>query len=190
MCAKTCEVVKLLLSRGANVNTRDKHGWTALHHCARASLDKRCVGELVSAGANVSAEDNDRRTPLMVLIRYEMHRADVPKLNVGLELVKRGADANTTDHRGQTLLHLCAGYVWGPHVALEDQRSRIISELVQLGANLDARTTRGEIALGIATENDQKETVCQLIKLGANVNAIEKRGKNKNAAVISSDKPH
>ena len=178
MYATTCEVVQLLLSRGANANTRDNDGWTALHHCARDSLDKRCVGKLVSAGANVNAEDHNGWTPLMVLIWSHCSMADVEELELGLELVKRGADANTTDHDGRTLLHLCVGEL-NFCVGLEDQRSHIISELVQLGANLDARTAEGKTVLHIATENDEKETVCQLIKLGANVNAIDKRARNR-----------
>ena len=176
MYAKTREVVQLLLSWGANVNIKDGDGATALHHCAMFSLDKRCVGELVSAGASVTAEDNDKMTPLMMLIRYAPD--DVRKLDFGLELVKRGADTNTTDSDGTTLLHLCAGELHDC-VGLEDQRSRIISELVQLGADLDARTAAGRNALHIATEDDQKETVCQLIKLGASVSDIDKHGKNK-----------
>ena len=90
MCAKTCEVMQLLLSRGANVRTRDKLGRTALHYCAIAGRDKRCVGELVSAGASVTAEDNDRQTPLMALIMCAS--GDVRQLDFGLELVRRGAD--------------------------------------------------------------------------------------------------
>ena len=179
MYAKTFEVVQLLLSRRANANTRDQQGWTALHHCAKFSLDKRCIGELVSASAKVTAEDNIWRTPLMVLIEYAIANLDLRKLDVGLELVKRGANANTTAYRGGiTLLHRCVGKL-RDCVGLEDHRSRIISELVQRGANLDARTAEGKTALHIATENNLKETVCQLIKLGANVNPIHKHGKNK-----------
>ena len=190
MNAKTCEVVKLLLSRGASVNTQDWHGWTALHHCALTGLDKRCVGELVSAGAKVTAEDNLRRTPLRVLISNVI--GDVRQLNLGLELVKKGADVNTmaiaADYCGKTLLHRCAGTLRNC-VGLEDQRSRIISELIQLGANLDARTKEGKTALHIATENNQKETVCQLIKLGANVSDIDKHGRNK-MLLYSTKKNH
>ena len=176
MYATTCEVVKLLLSRGANANTRDWTGSTVLHHCARTSLDKRCVGELVSAGASVTTMDKVGETPLKMLIFYP--KDDVRQLNFGLELVKRGANANTRDYGGVTLLHRCVGKLHDC-VGLKDQRSRIISELVHLGANLDARTKEGKTALHIATENNQKETVCQLIKLGADVNAIHKHGKNK-----------
>ena len=186
MYAKTCEVVKLLLSRGANVHTRDGEGRTALHHCAVPGLDKRCVGELVSAGASVTAEDNLGRTPLMALIKDATSDVSIRQVDFGLELVKRGTyAANATGSPGgRTLLHLCVGKLHAC-VGLEGQRSHIISELVQLGANLDARTDEGKTALHIATENDQKETVCQLIKLGANVNTIDKQG---NTALVLSTK--
>ena len=105
-------------------------------------------------------------------------QGDVRHLDFGLELVKRGADANTTDYAGRALLHRCVGKLHDC-VGLEDQRLRIISELVQRGANLDVRAKNGKTALHIATENNQKETVYQLIKLGADANAIDKHGKNK-----------
>ena len=188
MYAKTCEVVQFLLIRGASVNTRDWRDRTALHHCAITSLGKRCVGELVSAGAKVNSKDCYMWTPLMGLIINAS--GDVRQLDVGLELVKGGADVNTTGDRGRTLLHLCVGELHDC-VGLEDQRSRIISELVLLGANLDARTADGKTALHIATENGQKETVCRLIELGPNVSAIDNREKNKqNVAIINGDKPY
>ena len=186
MYAKSCEVVQLLLSRGANANTRDQLGLTALHHCASFSLDKRCVGELVLAGASVTAEENFGRTPLMMLI--EVGSGDVRQLDFGLELVKRGADANTRDEKGRTLLHMCSGILKHGDVAVEDQCSSIVNELTQLGADLDARTVDGKTPLHFATENGQKETVCQLIKLGANVNAVDNHGRT--ALIISLEKSH
>ena len=120
------------------------------------SLDKRCVGELVSAGARVTAEDNDRQTPLMALISYA--KGDVQQLGVGLELVKRGADANTTDKNGRTLLHLCAGELHDC-VGLKDQRSHIISELVQRGASLDGRTAEGKLLFILQQKMIRKRSV-------------------------------
>ena len=175
MYATTCEVVESLLSQGANASARDQRGWTALHHSASAGQDKRCVGKLVSAGASVTAEDNDRRTPLGVLIKHAL--GYIQEVHFGLELVKRGADANSTDDHGRTLLHLCVGKL-RDCAELEAQRLQIISELVQLGANLDARMDDGKTALQIATENGQnsKGTVCRLIMRGANcVNTVDKQ---------------
>ena len=171
MYAKTCEVVQLLLSRGANVKARDEQRRTALHHCVIVSQDIRCVGELASAGASVTAEDNGMWTPLMVLIsRYVI--GDARSLDVGLDLVKRGADVNTTDKHGTTLLHLCAGKSHDCVGFKAEGQCLHITRLVRLGANLDARTKEGKTALHIAAEGNQEEIVFQLIKLGADVNII------------------
>ena len=188
MYATTFEVVKLLLSRGANVNTRDKLAQTALHYCASAGQDKRCVGELVSAGESVNAVDIYGRTPLQKLIRFFSGR--MRELDFGLELVKRGADANTTlNFCGITLLHLCVGKLHGDNdVRLDFQRLVIMGELIQLGANLDARTSGGKTALHFATKSGQKESACKLIKLGANANAVDNDGKT--ALVYSIEKNH
>ena len=181
------EVVNLLLSSGANVCTRDEVGRTVLHHWASvsASVETRCVAELVSAGAStlITAVDHDRRTPLTVLIEHTS--GDVRALDFGLELVKRGADANTKDSHERTLLLLCAGKLYGGvGLQLKGLRSLIIGELVQLGASLDACTADGKTALHFAAQNGHEETVCQLIKLGANVDAVA--GQHGKTALLSS----
>lgn len=45
------DIVKLLLQRGADVNTRDKDGWTPLHR-ATQNGDEACVKLLLAHGAN------------------------------------------------------------------------------------------------------------------------------------------
>ncbi len=57
------DVVRLLLSRSANVNAEDKDHQTPLHYAANADrLD--IVKSLVGAGANLSATDDYSKTPL------------------------------------------------------------------------------------------------------------------------------
>ena len=177
MFASTREVMELLISRGADVNARDVADMTALHHCASARLNKRCVGELVSAGASVNAGDIYGYTPLMVFIQ-ETPAPSSGDVNVdsGVELVRRGAAANTTDRRGQTLLHLCSG-VMNKEV-MERKGTKLISELVHLGADVDARTKVGNTPLHFAILNFwfSKGCVSQLVSLGAKVNASDKDG--------------
>ena len=142
MYATTCEVVQLLLSRGADVSVREAKGMTALHYCAFASLDSRCVGELVSAGASVTAVDNSGRTPLMLVFERSVRDGEMRELDVALELVKKGTDVNTTDKHGTTLLHLCA-----------EKDSELVSELIRLGADAEARTKDGKLGDSSALGN-------------------------------------
>ena len=67
------ESVRLLLAAGASVHDSDEHGRTALMHALKCffvtTLDDvpRVVEELLDAGADVAARDNDGNTPLHVL---------------------------------------------------------------------------------------------------------------------------
>lgn len=69
------QAVELLLSRGAKVNGKGKHGWTALH-CAAYKGHKEVVELLLANGANVNARASRlsswpgwRETPLQVAER-------------------------------------------------------------------------------------------------------------------------
>ena len=70
--ASVLESVRLLLAAGASVHDSDEHGRTALMHalnCFFVTTDDvpRVVEELLDAGADVAARDNDGNTPLHVL---------------------------------------------------------------------------------------------------------------------------
>ncbi|MBJ7276249.1 ankyrin repeat domain-containing protein [Marinobacter salarius] len=64
--------LELLLKAGANVNAVDKRGRTALHHLASRSKSllkdtyAKMTRRLIGWGADVDAQDNQSRTPLMV----------------------------------------------------------------------------------------------------------------------------
>jgi ankyrin repeat protein len=61
-------VVKVLLSHGAEINARETNGWTPLHLVAywnRTNL----VEFLIANKADVNAEDNHGGTPLRLAVR-------------------------------------------------------------------------------------------------------------------------
>ena len=89
--------VETLLSKGANVNEKDRHGWTALHWSAingHADVSK----VLLENGANANAVDKSKSTPL--------HRAaywrhiDVIKL-----LMMSGANVNALNKDDESCLY-------------------------------------------------------------------------------------
>ena len=72
MQLKNCDEksIKLLIAAGADVNIKNKYGFTALHISIRNRSEK-CVYSLVDAGADVNMEDSDYLTPVMEAVVFE-----------------------------------------------------------------------------------------------------------------------
>lgn len=95
------DVVRLLLSGGADANVADDpYAVTPLHVASRHGFAE-VAASLLDGGANLEARDNDRKsTPLLLA-------ADQSKMAVVKLLIDRGADVSakdTFDHSYQDLL--------------------------------------------------------------------------------------
>ena len=77
-------IVSLLLEAGANVNTADSLGYTALHLAAFQSAD--CVEVLLAAGADIDVRDNSGRGPFIEALSSDKRRAWPLFLRAGAEL--------------------------------------------------------------------------------------------------------
>lgn len=90
------EVVKFLISKGADVKEADKYGRTPLHR-ASAGGQVEVAKLLINNGADINAKDKDGKTPL--------HEA-VSKCykNVTKLLISKGAEVNAKDEYGMTPL--------------------------------------------------------------------------------------
>ena len=90
------EFAEVLLEHGADMESRDRNGETALHYAARRGVAGIEGAELLlDRGAIVESRDGSRKTPLHMAIL-----ANSPEM-VEL-LVARGADINTADKDGTT----------------------------------------------------------------------------------------
>ncbi|MDH4240830.1 MAG: ankyrin repeat domain-containing protein [Phycisphaerae bacterium] len=107
------EIAEYLLKQGANVDVKDKDGYTPLHNTAdsflkgfprkRTEADRnRIAALLLKYGAHVNATINHGDTPL--------HRAAITN-NVALVqlLLENGADPNIQQSQGMTPLHFALG---------------------------------------------------------------------------------
>jgi len=78
--------VQLLLSQGANVNEKNRMGWTPLHTAIR-NRRLALIEPLIAKGADINAADNRGQTPLMAAIY--IGQKDAVEL-----LIAKGADVN------------------------------------------------------------------------------------------------
>ena len=127
------EVMSLLLENGANAETKDKFGRTAML-AAVQSRNTEAVTSLLARGADANARDLQLGTPLQRAAGFFGNEQMV------LALVKAGADVNASDKNGQTPLMWAAR--WGD--------AGRVQVLVNAGANANVRDDKGMTALDYA----------------------------------------
>jgi ankyrin repeat protein len=136
-----CDIVKVLLDNGADVNARDFSGRTCLHsigYRARTlpSLD-RLLQILKTYKVDVNARDNDGNTPLHVLHRAH-HSSATPFLS------QPGLDVNAQNLLGETPLH-CSTHAG---------RFDVSAMLIECGADVNSVDNKGRTPLDLRS-NDQ-----------------------------------
>jgi ankyrin repeat protein len=129
------EIVRALLSAGADVNARDRNGTAPMHKAHTLEILK----VLLDAGANVNVRDESGSTPL--------HGASTPE--IAQALLGAGAEVNVRDEFGFTALHCAAGCQ-----GLE-AHADIIQTLLNAGADVHARNENGKTPWDLAQINEQ-----------------------------------
>lgn len=90
--------VQTLLSKGADVNVRNRMNWTPMHTAVR-NRRRAIVELLISKGGDINAQNGSRQTPLYVAV--DTGQKDVVEL-----LITKGADVNIVAGRGENALSL------------------------------------------------------------------------------------
>lgn len=98
------DMIRFLLSHGAQAARADKRGFTALHWAVAQpahdpSSQVACLRALLEAGADLNAQNEDGITPLM-------NAAWFGCLDSAQELLRRGADPRIRDNKGRTATDL------------------------------------------------------------------------------------
>ena len=158
LAARHFQTAELLHQNGANPYTRGYGMWTPLHSAALHG-DLEVVQKLIEYYADVSAEDDQGRTPLYVASEgRNLKRCSVLHL-----LLEHGADIDARADDGQTPLHNASAFG-----ALEVARL-----LVERGADVNARAEDGRTPLhkALASYRVSLELVQMLLEHGADVNA-------------------
>ena len=193
--------LQLLISRGADVNAKNRRGSTPLHW---AIHDEAKAQLLLAKGADVNAKQAQGRTPLYLAamlgnglstMRLLIGKGADPNIGAvngqtplmlvaargdvaGMQLlIKQGAKVDTRNGAGETaLMAACAG-----------GNTRAVQLLIEQGADVNGASKRNETALGFAATSGVQATVELLIAKGAEVNVRNFRGYSPLMFAASSD---
>ena len=144
-------IVKALIAAGADVNTKDELGWTALIKAAD-NMDEAMVKILLKAGADVNVR--------ALRTEYGEYRRDLTALYYAYDYDDQPYE---DDAPPQEVFD-----------RLEASSRRIVKALIAAGADVNAKNDDGETPLMWSTD---ETTVKALIKAGADVNARDRKGR-------------
>src|SRR4051812_3258901 len=152
------EAVKTLLKEGADVNTTQADGMTALHWAAQKG-DVELAKMLLYASANLKATTRiGGYTPLLIASK----NGDAAMIET---LTSAGADANAPTTNGTTPLMLAAAA----------GKVDAVSALLAHGADVNAKeSVKGETALTFAAAFGRADVIRALAKAGADVKVTTK----------------
>lgn len=146
------KIVKLFLSKGADINSRDPEGDTPL----MLAKSFRIFKFLIHHGAGINVKGDNGNTAAMKAAPEEAKY-----------LLVHGANINAHNDKGETLLMK----------ALAKGHSSFAKYLILHGANIHVKDKNGRTPLMYAVRADIPEMELFLIQRGANPNAEDKDGK-------------
>ncbi|EAY14998.1 ankyrin repeat protein, putative [Trichomonas vaginalis G3] len=144
------EVVKYLISAGADKEAKNKDGNTPLSIATKEG-HLEVVKYLISVGANKEVKDKDGNT--LLIIATKGGRLEVVKY-----LISIGADKEVKDKDGNTPLI---------EASILDKLG-IVKYLISIGADKEAKNNDGDTPLSIAAKEGHIEIGKYLLSIGAN----------------------
>lgn len=156
--------------RKSDLSIKDYEGDTVLHALLRRP-DPQMVEQVLRRAPELLKEKNhDGRTPMESLI-YRAGQAafstSYSKIEAtALAMVSHGAEINTADDDGMTLLHY----------AVRNYRYDFAEGIARLGIDLDLKNKKGKAALHLAIEKEDMRMIDALLDLGADPDLTDEKG--------------
>ena len=160
-------MIALLVEAGADVNARNRYGYTPVHYAARDNGEPAVIAALVAAGAEVNAWATGSRLLHGLPIEWDVTPLHEAARNrnpaVTAALLDAGADVSAVAAGGGTPLH---------RAAAENPNPAVVRELVRRGADVNAKLPGGRTPLHeAAARNRNPGVLTALLEAGADVNA-------------------
>jgi ankyrin repeat protein len=164
------EAVSLLLASGVDVNEQDNHGETALMKVPYGPYYEpefsKVFGLLLEAGGDVTSQDVEERTPLMMAALYCHHW--LVKL-----YVEAGSEVNAKDVCGHTPLMFAMDT---DRRCFAEEYREVVSYLVSHGADITVYSSKGVTPLMQAASLSWRDMVEEMVLKVADVNAQTRGG--------------
>lgn len=153
------EVVNVLVQRGADVNVKDKKGYTALFHATEAMYYDVALVIMNQPSLDANARGLNGSTALINYVWRD--RKDAVE-----KLLERGADVNAQDADGDTALHGVA----------ENGNLEILNLLLDKGANPNVKNRLGGTPLMWAAVFGNETVAVRLLERGADASLKDADG--------------
>ncbi len=136
------EMVKLLLSSGADINLRDERGCTAFYYAVKSG-ESSIACFLIDKGAEVNTKTSVGRTPLHV----------VRDLKLARHLIDKGLDVNAIDIFNSTPLHMLLASGFSSNEGTYSLQRELSLLYLANGADVNAKNGMNQTPLHYAVIN-------------------------------------
>lgn len=158
MVSERAGIAKLLLTAGADPNSKDKLGRTVTHHAVKMAEGASIVRLLGEAGADIDvrAEEIANMTPLLCAVEHYIEGQTREETALVIRILAHsGANIEAVDSAGRSALAIAAAH----------NQPKLIRLLIDLDADPQRATADGKTPLDFAREANAQDAIHVLASL-------------------------